>query len=104
MLKDSTSIFGIDIKDHNGYSSLHWACSSGSYQAIRYLLAFHALPNLVSETCGSTPLILAIKNMKDTCEPRIIHKLMIYGADPNIKDRNNKSCIEYIKEIDDGML
>ncbi len=42
--------------------------------------------------------------MNDTCEPRIIHKLMIYGADPNIKDRNNKSCIEYIKEIDDEML
>jgi hypothetical protein len=43
--------------------------------------------------------MLAVKAIDDTCEPRIIHKLMIYGADPNIKDTKMKTCNEYIIEI-----
>ena len=80
------------MQDSNGYSALHWACSSGSYQAVRYLLAFNANVNLPTNNCGSTPLVLSIKTMDNICEPRIIHKLMLYGADPNIRDSSFRSC------------
>jgi ankyrin repeat protein len=80
------------MQDFNGYSALHWACSSGSYQAVRYLLAFQANVNLQTVSCGSTPLVLSIKAMDNICEPRTIHKLMLYGADPNIKDSSFRSC------------
>lgn len=62
-------------------------------------MAFNANVNLTATSCGSTPLMLAVKAIDDTCEPRIIHKLMIYGADPNIKDTKMKTCNEYIIEI-----
>jgi hypothetical protein len=42
--------------------------------------------------------------MDNICEPRIIHKLMLYGADPNIKDSSFRSCMELIDEIEDEML
>jgi len=38
---------GLDIEtlDGNGCTPLHWACVSGSYQSLRYLLAEGADPN-----------------------------------------------------------
>jgi hypothetical protein len=42
--------------------------------------------------------------MDNISDPRMIHKLMLYGADPNIRDSSLKSCQEYIDEIEDLML
>lgn len=82
--------FLIDMKDTNGYTPLHWASLSGSYLAVRYLLANGASPNSVSsfESEMMTPLLLAMKSMDDMREPRVIHKLLLYGADCNYKVSN----------------
>jgi len=69
-----------EMKDLNGCSPLHWACVSGAYQSVRYLLAEGFDPNEKSTSDECTPLHLAIKYMDETREVRTIHKLLIYGA------------------------
>jgi len=66
--------------DNNGSTALHWACYSGSYQAVRYLLAFGADINATLNSDHSTPMHLAFKNLEEHKELRIIHKLLLYGA------------------------
>lgn len=73
------------MTDQNGYTPLHWACLTCSYQAVRYLLAHKADVNAITASNESSPLILAMRDMEETREPRIIHKLMLYGADPKLK-------------------
>lgn len=41
--------------------------------------------NVLTLTNEQTPLIMAIKSMDENREPRIIHKLLLYGADQTIK-------------------
>jgi ankyrin repeat protein len=36
----------VDMMDYAGCSALHWACLDGSYDAVKYLLALGADPNL----------------------------------------------------------
>lgn len=33
---------------------------------------------------GSTPLLLTLRNMEESREPKIVHKLLLYGADSSI--------------------
>jgi ankyrin repeat protein len=73
------------MPDQNGYTPLHWACLSGSYQAVRYLLSHKADVNSKTSSNEATPLILALRDMEETREPRIIHKLLLYGADTQLK-------------------
>ena len=73
------------MPDQNGYTPLHWACLSGSYQAVRYLLSHKADVNAKTSSNEATPLILALRDMEETREPRIIHKLILYGADTQLK-------------------
>jgi ankyrin repeat protein len=73
------------MPDQNGYTPLHWACLSGSYQAVRYLLAHKADLNAKTASNEASPLILALRDMEETREPRIIHKLILYGADTQLK-------------------
>jgi ankyrin repeat protein len=73
------------MPDQNGYTPLHWASLSGSYQALRYLLAHKADVNTKTASNEATPLILALRDMEETREPRIIHKLILYGADTQLK-------------------
>ncbi len=42
--------------DANGCTDLHWACMSGSYDAVRYLVALGANVNAISFSDGSTPI------------------------------------------------
>lgn len=48
---------------------------------MRYLLAFKANPNIKALIDGTTPLLLALKSMEESREPRILHKLLLYGSD-----------------------
>lgn len=72
--------FEIECPDVNGNTPLHWACVSGSYQAVRYLLAYKADPNKLNLNDKCTPLHLSIKYMDEAREIRTVHKLLIYGA------------------------
>lgn len=85
LIRNGSGRFLIDQTDLNGYTPLHWACLSGSYQSVRYLLANGANVNRVTTSEKTTTILLCLKNMEETREPRIIHKLLIYGADPDFK-------------------
>lgn len=93
--------FLIDELDSNGCSSLHWACVSGSYQSVRYLLAEGADPNLQQSEELLTPLHMTIKYLDETKEIRTIHKLLIYGAFIDIKDSNGHTPPDYVELIED---
>jgi inversin len=99
--------FLVDQTDLNGYTPLHWASLSGSYQATRYLLACGADANSVSNADGEqvTPLLLAMKSMEEMRDPKIIHKLLLYGADPNYESPiTRKSCWTYLSTLEDEDL
>jgi hypothetical protein len=52
---------------------------------VRYLLAHKADVNAKTASNEASPLILALRDMEETREPRIIHKLILYGADTQLK-------------------
>ena len=89
----------MEKSDVNGYAALHWACLSGSYQSVRYLLANGSDPNAQTHGDKATPLLLAMKTMQDTKEPRILHKLLLYGADSQYIDINGDSCEAYLLTV-----
>ena len=51
----------VDARDNTGVTALHWACASGSLDAVKLLFTYNAFPNFV-ETEGDklTPLDYAI--------------------------------------------
>ena len=103
LLKNHCSRFDVSQSDAHGYTPLHWACISGSYQAVRYLLAAKADPNIPSSD-SSTPLHVSLKNMDETREPRIIHKLLIYGSLKNVNNNKGETCESFINQIEDEDL
>ena len=75
----------MEARDNNGCGPLHWACVSGAYQSVRYLLAEGYDANEKSSSDGCTPLHLALKYMDESREVRTIHKLLVYGAEVDAK-------------------
>lgn len=82
--------FDIEVEDENGTTPLQWACIQGSYDSVRYLLGMGAKVGTANKSEGLTPLHSAIQFLDETREIKIIHKLLIYGADLNCEVRNLK--------------
>lgn len=102
-LKKSGLHFKSERQDVNGYTALHWACHSGSYQAVRYLLANGSDPNAQTFNERSTPLLVAMRSIMDTREVKIIHKLLLYGADPSYSDIHGETCASLLSTLDDDL-
>ncbi|CDW91601.1 dhhc zinc finger domain containing protein [Stylonychia lemnae] len=96
--------FEVDTPDINGCTALHWACISGSYQSIRYLLAIGANPNIQTNSEGCAPLHMAIRYLDETREIRCIHKMLQYGASLDVKDLDDLEPKDYIENIEDEDL
>jgi ankyrin repeat protein len=62
---------------------------SGSYDAVRYLLALGANVNAINLSDGFTPIHQAIRYIDESREVKVIHKLLVYGARLDIKDSDN---------------
>eukprot|EP00347_Sterkiella_histriomuscorum_P015541 403356641 len=96
--------FSLEEYDANGCTPLHWACVSGSYQAVRYLLAQKANPNIQQQGDLLSPLHMTIKYIDETREIRTIHKLLIYGAFIDTLDENKMTPTDYVEHIEDEEL
>ena len=82
----------------DGITPLHLAINKKDEIIIEYLLKHKANPNSKTIVDGQTPVHLAAIN----CSNEKILKLLIkYGGLFDIKDNNNKTALDYIKEIND---
>ena len=55
----------INSVDENGSTPLHWACYSGSYEAVNYLISLNVNINALDKE-KFTPLHLAVSNNRET--------------------------------------
>ena len=81
------------ITDHQ-YNFLHLAVNVKAYKCIGVLLeSTHSRPEMINETTkeGMTPLHMAAKSDL----PTIVAKLLQYGANPLMKDKNNYTPLHY---------
>lgn len=74
-----------NLKDSNGWSSLHYACQLGDFESVVILLEHKADIDSYSNN-HRTPLHLASSQN----HPKIVHHLLENRADPNFKD--NYEC------------
>lgn len=83
--KDKYSM-NIQSVDDLGSTPLHWACYTGSENAVIYLISWNVDINCKDKE-GLTPLHLAVMSERT----RIIKKLLQRGADKKIKDKKDRT-------------
>lgn len=99
---------GVDINsiDDRMRTPLLVAIGNNNIEMIRYLLVHDATPNPDSKLVYTLPLNLAIdvavevcKNNTDALEDstEVIELLLAYGADINVKDRDDESAYDFAK-------
>ena len=79
--------------DENGSTPLHWACYSGAYEVVNYLLKLKADINAQDKE-SITPLFLAAANNKEN----IVRLLLMHGADENIRNKKNELPIDIARK------
>ena len=79
--------------DENGSTPLHWACYSGAYEVVNYLLKLKVDIN-VQDKENITPLFLAVANNKEN----IVRLLLMHGADENIRNKKNELPIDIARK------
>ena len=100
----STIVFfldkGIDVnwRDRVRSTPLHWACYAGAENAVSYLIANDADPNL-QDLDGYSPLHLSIKSAESIKSSRIVKQLLFCGADRNLINHEGCKPIDYVKGI-----
>ena len=90
----------IDINsiDRVRSTPLHWACYAGAENAVSYLIAYGADPNLQDDD-GYTWLHLAVKSAEAIKSTRIVKQLLFWGGDRNIFNRDGYKPVDYVKSI-----
>jgi len=81
----------LDIK---GSSPLHWACYLGCENAVNYLSNWKIDINKADLEGGLTPLHLGVISGNS----RLVRKLLIKGANRDIKDKNGRTAFDLAKE------
>lgn len=92
---------GLDLNavDKRGSTPLLWACYSLSETALSYLLCWN--PDLnVQDIEGFTALHLAVRSVEKLGSTRPVRALLIKGANPSIRDINNKLAIDYLENFE----
>ena len=79
----------INSVDENGSTPLHWACYSGSYEAVNYLISLNVNINALDKE-KFTPLHLAVSNNRET----IVRLLLQKGVNKNILNCKNESPVD----------
>lgn len=87
-------------KDHNGNTALHWAAHSGAENAIASLASWGSPMNDQDFIYGCTPLHLAVNSGNVKC----VRKLLLKGADPNIRNNEEKLPIDFAMENESDSL
>ena len=71
--------------DDNGSTPLHWACYSGGYEAVNFLLSLKADVNARDKE-DITPLFLAVTNNKEN----IVRLLLMHKADKHLQNKKHE--------------
>ena len=79
--------------DENGSTPLHWACYSGAFEAVDYLLSLKADINAQDKE-RITPLFLAVDNKREN----IVRILLMNGADKNLPNKKNELPINIARK------
>lgn len=82
----------INSVDENGGTPLHWACYSGSYESVDYLISLNANINALDKE-KFTPLHLAVSNNRES----IVRLLLQKGVDKNILNDKIESPLDIAK-------
>ena len=90
ILNEALDIFCLD---ENGSTPLHWACYSGAFEAVDYLLSLKADINAQDKE-RITPLFLAVDNNREN----IVRILLMNGADKNLPNKKNELPINIARK------
>ena len=90
ILNEALDIFCLD---ENGSTPLHWACYSGAFEAVDYLLSLKADINAQDKE-RITPLFLAVDNKRKN----IVRILLMNGADKNLPNKKNELPINIARK------
>lgn len=88
MIKEDSSL--LFAKDLSGRSALHFACSYGRYDIVKYLLSLGADPDSISNS-GETPLHVACISG----QARIIQLLVSHVSDIDATDKKGQTPTHY---------
>ena len=79
------------IKDGNGRTALHFACSAGSSAVVQWIISQHPTPAVIDavDDKGMTPLALALITDHD----EIAQQLAAGGADVNKPAADGVTCL-----------
>lgn len=106
LLENFINDTNVNFANHRGRTPLHLAAGLGRYKMVKKLLMNEADPNLQTVE-GSTTLHMVVRNIKKyTKDNNFLEKfkntvqiLVNYGADPNIKDNDNKTPIDWAESL-----
>ena len=77
--------FDMNAKDGKGSTPIHWASYLASENAVNFLSSWEGIDlNIRDQDGGYTPLHLAVMSGIS----KNVHKLLLRGADKNIKDKH----------------
>ena len=81
-------IIDISTKDNNNSTPLHWACFSGAYDSVKFLISLNAEINAMDKN-ELTPLHIAVLHGRKN----IVIKLLQYGAIKEIENSRGEIAI-----------
>lgn len=82
----------LDVRDDEGFTPLHWACSMGNFENARILLEHGANVNVASDSEKLSPLMILAKKAKP--DPKMVRLLLKYNASCEAEN------FEYMRPID----
>ncbi len=80
--------------DNKGSTALHWASFLGSENAVSFLASWGAKLNIQDDEGGLTALHLAVTSGN----AKIVHKLLLHGANKNLLDFTQKTPMDTAEE------
>ncbi|MFP8894492.1 ankyrin repeat domain-containing protein [Chryseobacterium sp. EZn1] len=95
----------IDINhcDKEGKTPLHFSTAHNDFESTELLLGNELIEINKNDKYGNNPLWVAVFNARGYYD--IVKLLKDFGADPNSKNNNNKSPLDFAKQIgDDEMI
>ncbi|MDR4952239.1 ankyrin repeat domain-containing protein [Chryseobacterium sp. ES2] len=93
----------INHSDQNGKTPLHFSAAHNDFESTKLLLNNKLIEINKNDKYGNNPLWVAVFNARGYYD--IVKLLKEFGADPNSKNNNNKSPLDFAKQIgDDEMI
>ncbi|WP_433631778.1 ankyrin repeat domain-containing protein [Chryseobacterium cucumeris] len=89
----------INHSDQNGKTPLHFSAAHNDFESTELLLGNELIEINKNDKYGNNPLWVAVFNARGYYD--IVKLLKDFGADPNSKNNNNKSPLDFAKQIGD---